>query len=193
MHLDRTNLQILDLLQANARTSISELARTVNRGESTVRERIASLERAGVLQGYRALVDPTKLGFNARALLRAACDPRAIPELGRRLEGIPNVTHAILTTGAKPVHIEVVTKDLGGLEELLEQRIAHLDLQQIETGIVLQNLLDPRPAPIQTLMPPAPVRPGSLDLEAALTRLDSGSEERRTRTWQTQRPEPATR
>jgi Lrp/AsnC family leucine-responsive transcriptional regulator len=169
--LDRTNLQLLELLQTNARASISDLARVVNRGESTVRERIASLERDGVLQGYRALVDTNRLGYQARALLRAACDPRQVPQLVKKLEAIPNVTNAMLTTGSKPLYVEVVTSDLAGLEQLLEQRIAPLELQSLETGVVLQSIVDQRPVPSLMGQPAVPLRPGNLDLEAELARI----------------------
>lgn len=175
--LDRTNLQLLELLQTNARASISDLARIVNRGESTVRERISALERDGVLQGYRAIVDTGRLGYQARALLRANCDPRQVPGLAKKLEAIPNVTMAMLTTGAKPLYVEVVTADLQQLEHLLETRVAQLELQSLETGVVLQSLVEPRPVPsLMGAGPVAPIapppRPGQLDLEAELARIE---------------------
>jgi DNA-binding Lrp family transcriptional regulator len=178
--LDRTNLQLLELLQTNARASISDLARIVNRGESTVRERISALERDGVLQGYRAIVDTGRLGYQARALLRANCDPRQVPSLAKKLEAIPNVTTAMLTTGSKPLYIEVVTADLQQLEHLLETRVAQLELQSLETGVVLQSLVDARPVPslMGTTAPaPAPTqpKPGQLDLEAELSRIEGQS------------------
>lgn len=175
--LDRTNLQLLELLQTNARASISDLARIVNRGESTVRERISALERDGVLQGYRAVVDAGRLGFQARALLRANCDPRQVPALAKKLEAIPNVTSAMLTTGSKPLYIEVVTADLQQLEHLLETRLSQLELQSLETGVVLQGLVEPRPVPsllgVAGASPQAaPAKPGQLDLEAELARIE---------------------
>lgn len=146
--LDRTNLNLLDLLQKDARASVIGLSRAVNRAESTVRERISALEREGILRGYRALVDAEKLGFHARALLRADCDLRHVPELARALGAIPQVTGAMLTTGTKPLVVQVMAEDLPRLEEVLETRLAPLGLEQIEAALVVHRLVEQRPVPL---------------------------------------------
>lgn len=150
MELDRTNVRLLELLQKDARTTISELARTLNRAESTMRERVASLEKRGFITGYRAVVDPLKIGYRVHALIRADCDMRLIPELAKRLHAIPNVVRAHMTTGPKPLRIEVLADDLGQLEQMVEKRIAPLQLRDIEIGLVVQNLVDTRQVPLRT-------------------------------------------
>lgn len=142
--------------------SIIDLARAVERAESTVRERIAAMERDGVLRGYRALVDPERLGYHARALVRADCDRRRAPELARQLAAIPQVTSAVLTTGT-PVVIEVVAENLPRLEQVLEERLAPLDLHDLRADVVLRALVEPRPL---TIVPPgAAVAVPARDLE----------------------------
>lgn len=148
VQLDSTNLRLLDLLQKDARTSIIDLARAVDRAESTVRERIAGMEREGVLRGYRALVDPEKLGYKARAIVRADCDLRRLPELQKRLAAIPQVTSVSLGTGPKPLLIELLAESLPRLEQVLEERIAPLELDSLETSLVLRTLVEPRPLAI---------------------------------------------
>jgi len=150
--LDRTNLNLLDLLQKDARTSIIDLSRSVNRAESTVRERITALEREGILKGYRALVDSEKLGFHAQALLRADCDLRHVPDLAKRLEAIPQVTAAMLTTGAKPLVVQVMSENLPRLEQVLEKRMAPLELERIEAALVVHTLVEPRPISLSAVL-----------------------------------------
>jgi Lrp/AsnC family leucine-responsive transcriptional regulator len=146
VQLDSTNLRLLALLQDDARTSIIDLARAVDRAESTVRERIAAMERSGLLRGYRALVDPERLGYRAHAVVRADCDLRKLPELARRLAAVPQVTSAMLTTGQKPLVVELLAESLPRLEHALEERLAPLDVQAPEVGLVLRQLVEPRPA-----------------------------------------------
>lgn len=148
VHLDRTNLRIIELLQREARRSVSDIARAVDRGESTVRERLAALERDGFILGYHARVDPAALGYGVRAIIRASCDPRDVPWLAERLATIPNVISAQVTTGRQPVRIELVAESLPALERIVAQRIAPLRLAGIETGVVLESLVKRRPAPI---------------------------------------------
>jgi Lrp/AsnC family leucine-responsive transcriptional regulator len=144
VQLDGTNLRLLELLQDDARRSIIDLARSVDRAESTVRERIAALEREGLLLGYRALVDPEKLGFRVRAVVRAGCDRKHAAELARKVAAIPQVVRADLTSGPKPLVIEVMAENLVRLEQVLEERLAALDLVDPEVEVVLRPLVPPR-------------------------------------------------
>jgi DNA-binding Lrp family transcriptional regulator len=147
VQLDSTNLRLLEMLQSDARTSIIDLARSVERAESTVRERIASMERDGVLKGYKALVDPEKLGFRARALIRADCDRRRLPDVTRRLAAVPHVVSVTLSTGAKPLLVELLAESPARLEHILEERIAPLELDGVEVELVLRSLVEPRALP----------------------------------------------
>lgn len=162
--LDQTNLYLLELLQKDARTSIIDLSRAVNRAESTVRERITALEREGILKGYRARVDAEKLGFHAQALLRADCDLRHVPDLAKRLEAIPHVTGAMLTTGSKPLVVTVMAENLPRLEQMLEKRIAPLGLERIEAALVVHTLVESRPVALQAVL-------GGQDMGAITTQI----------------------
>ncbi len=72
--LDDIDLQILDLLQTNAREAQVDIAKAVGLASSAVQERIRKLEARGTLRGYTAQVDPKVLGlglsFGASALFR---------------------------------------------------------------------------------------------------------------------------
>lgn len=150
LRLDTTNLRLIELLQRDARISTTELARLVSRSESAVRERVASLEAAGVLVGYRALVDPEPLGYRTHGLLRASCDFRQLPEITKHLEAVPGILSVRLTTGPKPLRLEVRTESPARLEQLMERRIASLELEGLEVALVVRELVPPRPLPMPT-------------------------------------------
>ena len=70
--LDGTNRRLLAELTADPRASAAELARRVGMSAPAVRERIARLEEAGVIRGYRLDLDPAAIGLPARSgVLRA--------------------------------------------------------------------------------------------------------------------------
>jgi len=60
--LDRIDHKILDVLQREGRISNTELAQRVGLSMSPCAERVRRLERAGVISGYHARVDPVALG-----------------------------------------------------------------------------------------------------------------------------------
>src|SRR4030042_4992706 len=68
--LDATGWQILRELEANARLSFAELGRRVGLSLPAVAERVRKMEDAGIITGYRAQVDPARVGLPIRAFVR---------------------------------------------------------------------------------------------------------------------------
>lgn len=148
MRLDNVNRQILEYLQTDARTSTAIIARAVNRAESTVRERMIGMERAGLIRGYSAILDPSVLGYEAYALVRATCDLKNIQNVVQKLRDIPQVTRAVLTTGRNPLVFEIVAENLSSLDKIIETRIATEDFVDLEPVVVLRDLIDRRHVPV---------------------------------------------
>ena len=67
--LDAKDWQLIELLQKDARTGYAELGRHVGLSAPATAERVKRLEDAGVIRGYRADVDPQKLGYAIEAVL----------------------------------------------------------------------------------------------------------------------------
>jgi DNA-binding Lrp family transcriptional regulator len=145
VRMDETNIRILQLLQANARMSVTDVAKAVGRSESTVRERITSMEMAGVLLRYEARVDWTQAGLPATAVLRARCDLARLPEVAKQLSAIPNVIRALLMTGPKPVFVMMRVRDLQQLHQILRDHIAPGALSEVDAEIALDSLVERRP------------------------------------------------
>src|SRR5205823_3000544 len=96
---DRTDHAILAALQADGRRSMAELARDVRMSASAVGERVRRLEDAGVITGYRAVVDPEALGYAVLAHLRLRYPSSAYGPLHALLDDVPEVLEAHHVTG----------------------------------------------------------------------------------------------
>src|SRR5262245_21555440 len=70
IELDRTDLLVLAELQRNGRLTNAELAERVHLSASACLRRVQRLEREGVIAGYRAEVDPERLGLGLQAFVR---------------------------------------------------------------------------------------------------------------------------
>jgi Lrp/AsnC family transcriptional regulator, leucine-responsive regulatory protein len=68
--LDHTDLRILVLLLRDARRSVRGIAAEVGMSAPAVAERIARLERQGVIRGYRAEIDWARLGYGLLVYIR---------------------------------------------------------------------------------------------------------------------------
>lgn len=62
MGLDENDINILTVLQANGRLSFRQISEKVKISVPTVSNKISSLERLGVIKGYKADLDPERLG-----------------------------------------------------------------------------------------------------------------------------------
>jgi Lrp/AsnC family leucine-responsive transcriptional regulator len=140
--LDDVGWRIVEALQANARISYSDLGRQVGLSAPAVAERVRRLEEAGVITGYRAEVDPSKLGLPITALIRAA----PAGELCARLTGVarelPEVRWCYRVTGDDACVMQVVAASVGHLERVIE-RLARYGA--VSTSVVLSSLVPPRP------------------------------------------------
>ena len=73
--IDSTDIQILNLLKADARQSLKDLSEEVHMTTPALSARIEKLENAGYINGYHADVDLEKLGYNIRAFVSISVNP----------------------------------------------------------------------------------------------------------------------
>ena len=145
VRLDEINLRILQLLQRNARMSVAEMSGLLGRSESTLRERIQSLEGDGFLMGYEAKVDWGRAGLPAVAVIRGSCELSKVADIAKQLSGMPHVTQALLLTGPRPIMAILAVRDVQHLHSLLVEHISVGPLKNVEAELALETLIAPRP------------------------------------------------
>lgn len=118
--LDVVNRQLLAMLTEDARTSVSALARRVGMSAPAVRERIARLERAGVIRGYRVDIDPAALGLPVAAWVRVRPGPGQLPKVAELAERTPQVTECHRITGEDCFLCKVYGPSIEDLESILD-------------------------------------------------------------------------
>lgn len=72
--LDRYDREILAVLQADGRISNQDLAERIGLSPSPCLRRVRVLEEAGIIAGYRAVLDARKLGLSLMALIGISMD-----------------------------------------------------------------------------------------------------------------------
>ena len=76
--LDETGWRILEELQQDARLSFHELGRRVGLSSPAVTERVRKLEDAGIITGYGAKIDPSKVGLPIMAIMRLSTPNQSV-------------------------------------------------------------------------------------------------------------------
>jgi len=67
--MDHTDAKILEILQADGRISMQKLASAINMSAPATIERVKKLEESGAILGYRAIVNPEKIGRSISAVV----------------------------------------------------------------------------------------------------------------------------
>ncbi|HVV57926.1 MAG TPA: Lrp/AsnC family transcriptional regulator [Gaiellaceae bacterium] len=142
---DQTDRRILGELAADGRVSFAELGRRVNLSAPAVAERVQRLERAGVIVGYRAELDPRALGYPLTALVRVRPAPGRLPRIPDVALEIPEVVECHRITGEDCFYLKVVLRSIDELGPLLDR---FLDYGDTTTSIVNASPIPRRDPPL---------------------------------------------
>ena len=144
--LDGVNVRILEELQRDGRVSLAELGRRVGLSSPAVAERLRRLETDGVITGYRAEVDPRRVGYSLGVNIRIRPAPRLLAEVAQLARDTPEVVECHRITGDDCYVMTAYVRDVEHLEAVIDQFAAH---GQTTTSIVQSS-----PVPRRPLAPP---------------------------------------
>lgn len=142
--LDHHDTRILAELQADARLSMAELGRRVHLSQPAVTERVRKLEAGGVITGYRATVDLTRLGYGIRAIIRVGRAEYA--RVIKLIQQTPEVVNAYNVTGEDSWILEIAVIDVAHLDAVVTKFCI---LTETSTSIILNA-----PREHQPMLPP---------------------------------------
>jgi Lrp/AsnC family transcriptional regulator, leucine-responsive regulatory protein len=150
--IDNLDIQILGILQENARAKNIELARELGIAQSTVLERVRRLEEQGFITGYRAILNPEKLGLSIQAFVSVAMQRHEAETIRRFEEGVREL-HGVRAcyhlTGRFDYLLYVAVKDLEELGKLVKTGIAALDgYGKSETFVIFSEIKPDEGVPI---------------------------------------------
>ncbi|MEF8758023.1 MAG: Lrp/AsnC family transcriptional regulator [Halobacteriales archaeon] len=135
MQLDDTDREILRILQEDARTPFSEIARQIDMSSATVHDRVNRMRENGVITGYHAEVDPKAVGYDVSAVVGFRVEQGRETRVLDRLSDLDGIQEIHLTTGNWDVIAKLFAADADELKELLFDRIADMD------GVIRSNTM----------------------------------------------------
>ena len=146
--LDRIDLLLLAELQRAARQTHAELAERVHLSPSACLRRVQRLEREGVISGYRAEVDPERLGLGLQAFVRVQLkshDAERIDTFARQVNAWPEVVACHALTGDMDYLLHVVVSGLEHFSHfLLDHLLAQGDVGDVNSSFVLRTVKQAR-------------------------------------------------
>lgn len=140
--LDAADRRIVELLQADGRTTQMEIAKAVRLSQPAVAERIRKLEERGVITGYAARVDAARLGKDITAFIGVAVNhPKYFAGFAERVLALPDVLECHRVAGGDSYLLKVKTSNTGSLDHLLVDQIRTIPgVTRTHTTIVLSSI-----------------------------------------------------
>ncbi|WNV82556.1 Lrp/AsnC family transcriptional regulator [Umezawaea sp. Da 62-37] len=142
MEPDEVDWKLIGLLQEDGRMTFVELGRRVSLSAPAVTERVRRLEQAGIITGYRAVVDPRRLGLPIEAIVRVKVRSLDTPRFRERIVVLPQVRDADHVTGDDCWLLRVVCQSTTDLEAFVEQAQRYGDTT---TSLVFSSPVRNRP------------------------------------------------
>ena len=152
MQLDGFDRKIVRTLAEDGRLTTVDLAARVGLSPSACTRRVQGLEAAGVIRGYRALIDAKAVGLGINIFVEITLERQnddTLRAFESALAACPNVLSCHLMSGASDYLIHIVAHDLSDFERLHANVLGHLPgVARIESKFALREAIDRPLAPI---------------------------------------------
>lgn len=149
--LDATDWKILKELQADGRMTNVELARRAGISAPPCLRRVRALEEAGVIKGYRALLDEKQLGYEVTCFAMVQLASQAEADLSAfvaRVRAWPTVRECWTLSGEIDFILRCVAPDLKAFQSFVLELTALPNVRNVRTAVTLDLVKDEPRVPI---------------------------------------------
>lgn len=140
--MDTHDQQILTLLAADARISVTQMSRKLGLARSTVQARLERLESNGTIAGYTLKLGAEVAGNRIRATVLLSLEPRAQAAILSRLQAMPEVETAHTTSGRFDLLLQLAAPTTTALDDILDRIGAIEGVKSSESLIHLSTRID---------------------------------------------------
>jgi DNA-binding Lrp family transcriptional regulator len=150
--LDSIDWAILKELQADGSITNVELARRVGLSAPPCLRRVRALENAGIIKGYRAMLDPKALGFEIVCFAMVQLDAqeqKALAAFEDRIRSWPAVRECWKLSGDIDFILKCVAPNLSAFQGLVADLTALPNVRNVRSALTLELVKDEALAPLE--------------------------------------------
>lgn len=127
--LDRFDRAILSIVAEDGRISVADLARRIGLSKSPTQARLKRLESEGIITGYRAMLDPIRLGLDHVAFVEVRLTDtreKALAEFNAAVRKVPEIEQAHMIASNFDYLLKVRTGSMTEYRAVLAEKISSL-------------------------------------------------------------------
>ncbi len=140
VELDDVDKKILRALQKDARASFKRVGKEIGVSEATVFVRVRKLQEKGVLQGFKAVVDPKSVGKKLTAIMLIRAQPRSLVGMLDALKKLDDIYEIYDVTGQYYSILKIRTDTTEQLSRIIDEIGMIEGVAGTETVIVLRTV-----------------------------------------------------
>ncbi len=144
--LDKIDLQIIHLLQKDAKMKIKEIASALNMTNTPIFDRIKKLEKSGVITGYSATINKEKVGLHLVAFCSITLDKHNEANISlfeKEIAELEEVIECYHIAGMVDYLLKVVARDMVEYQLFIAKKLAALDnIGRVQSSFVMTAIKD---------------------------------------------------
>jgi DNA-binding Lrp family transcriptional regulator len=151
--LDQFDFKLLAALEADGRLTNAELGERIGLSASQCSRRRIRLEEAGIIEGYHARLNSSRLGIGLRAFIQVSLSTHSkenAKSFKEFVNSVEEIQEAYALTGDADYLLKVAAQDLRGLAHVINDSILpHPGVAHVKSSIVLDKLKDSHRLPLK--------------------------------------------
>ncbi len=155
LELDIIDRRILAELQADGRMSNLDLSKRVHLSPTPCLNRVRRLEKAGIIRGYRAMVDPAAVEAELLVLVQIVLDrttPAVFDDFANAVKGMPEVIECHMVSGGFDYLIKARVRDMAAYRDFLGKTLVRLpSVRETHSYVVMEQVKDTTVLPVPGL------------------------------------------
>jgi DNA-binding Lrp family transcriptional regulator len=146
--IEKLDLEIIRVLQKDARASYRDIARRIGVAVGTVQSRVKRLEESKIIRGFSVDLDYSKMGLGLTSLILVQVKGKHLREVESKLAHLANVIIVYDVTGDFDVAMVAKFAGSSDLDEFIKQMLAMDYVERSSTSIVLNSVKENHNIPI---------------------------------------------
>ena len=144
--MDEIDIKIMQLLESNGRMSHEEISKILHMSRPAVHQRVAKLEKQGVIKGYRSIIDWKRLGESIKVIIfiKVNCHDFAnVVEAILKIElDHVSILECHRMAGEWCIMLKVRTVSTDGITALLDELIKLEAVKETSTNFILSSVYE---------------------------------------------------
>lgn len=149
--LDKIDLNILKILQANSKITNLDLSKKIGLSPAPTLERVKKLESSGIIKSYHAQVDPQVIGLSVKTFVLVSLawqKENALDNFIAKVKEIDEIVECYIITGEADFLMHLVCKDIPTYEQLLFKTLSKIEeIERLKTLMTLSTVKESKILP----------------------------------------------